>query len=160
MTNERVRVLFVCLGNICRSPSAQGVFQELLRKEGWDQRVEVDSAGTTAYHAGQAPDPRAQEAAAARGIDLSAQRARRVTSEDFSRFDYVLAMDSENLHDLQEMHTGEGQCHLGLFLEFSEGQGMDVPDPYYGGGQGFEVVLDILEEGGQAFFRHLVTRHD
>ena len=159
MSGQRVRVLFVCLGNICRSPTAQGVFEQLLDEQGWQTRVEVDSAGTHAYHAGQPPDERAQAAALIRGIDLSGQRARKIRREDFHSFNYVLAMDSENLRDLRAMVPQEHSGHLGCLLDFVESERKDVPDPYYGGVQGFDVVLDILNEGSRAFLDYLVTRH-
>jgi len=160
MSDDKIRVLFVCLGNICRSPSAQGVFELLLIEQGWEGRVEVDSAGTAGYHSGQPPDERAQAAALNRGIDLSVQRARKVRSEDFLSFQYVLAMDTENLNNLQGMEpVGHGH-HLGRLLDFVEGERADVPDPYYGGPGGFEVVLDILEEGNRAFLDYLISRHN
>jgi protein-tyrosine phosphatase len=159
MSGKKVRVLFVCLGNICRSPTAQGVFEQLLIEAGWDSRVEVDSAGTYGYHAGQPPDERAQAAALIRGIDLSGQRARKIRVEDFLGFDYVLAMDTENLRDLQHMEPEGHGNHVGRLLDFVDSERKDVPDPYYGGAQGFDLVLDVLDEGNRAFLDYLISRH-
>lgn len=151
-----ISILFVCMGNICRSPTAQGVFESLLTESELAERVYVDSAGTHAYHVGEQPDPRATQAAAKRGIDLSRQRARRVQASDFTRFDYVLAMDSSNLDDLLSICPGEHQQKVRLFLEFTDRSGpRDVPDPYYGGGQGFERVLDLVEEGAQGLLEDI-----
>jgi protein-tyrosine phosphatase len=136
------------MGNICRSPTAQGVFQSLLREAGLTDVILVDSAGTHAYHVGEQPDTRATRAAAGRGIDLTPQRARRVETGDFARFDYLLAMDSGNLEDLLAICPEEHRGKVRLFLEFAgPGARTDVPDPYYGGPQGFERVLDMVEEG-------------
>lgn len=155
-----VRVLFVCLGNICRSPSAEAVLRGLAEREGLASQLEFDSAGTAAYHVGEAPDPRMQETAARRGLELASLSARQVESSDFSRFDYILAMDSSNLEILHEM-CPEGWCgHLGLLLEFApEAALTSVPDPYYGGAAGFERVLDLLEEAGEGLIAHLRQRH-
>jgi protein-tyrosine phosphatase len=137
-------VLFVCLGNICRSPTAEGVFRHLLEQEAPELRMEVDSAGTGSYHIGSAPDVRSQRAALARGIDLSGLRARQVSPEDFARFDLILAMDRDNLRELQAMRPKRGLASLRLFLEYAPESGrMDVPDPYYGDAAGFEEVLDL-----------------
>ena len=147
----RVTVLFVCMGNICRSPTAQGVFEHLLEEARLREHIDVDSAGTHAYHIGERPDKRATQAAAGRGIDLSRQRARRVETADFARFDYVLAMDSSNLEDLIAICPQQHRDKLQLFLEFAEDLSQrEVPDPYYGGDQGFERVLDLIEMGARA----------
>lgn len=144
------RVLFVCLGNICRSPTAQGVFEKLLADNGLAGRVEVDSAGTHAYHQGEPPDERAQMEAARRGVDLSGQRARAVTEQDFERFDYILAMDGSNLSILQSRCPPQFRQRVRLFLEFAgDLDETDVPDPYYGGQHGFERVLDLVEAGAR-----------
>lgn len=144
----KINVLFVCMGNICRSPTAQGVFESLLAESGLAEYVQVDSAGTHAYHVGEQPDARASKAAARRGIDLSRQRARRVEAADFERFDYLLAMDSSNLEDLLAICPDQHRTKVRLFLEFAGPDARsDVPDPYYGGPQGFERVLDLVEEG-------------
>jgi len=139
-----VRVLFVCLGNICRSPTAEGVFRHLLAQEAPELRVDVDSAGTAGYHIGDPPDPRTQRAAARRGIDLSGLRARQVTPADFAHFDLILAMDGDNLKELQRMRPAPSRAQLRLFLEYAPQLGLrDVPDPYYGDAGGFERVLDL-----------------
>jgi protein-tyrosine phosphatase len=152
-------VLFVCMGNICRSPTAQGVFEAMVVAAGLSKRILVDSAGTHAYHIGKPPDTRASRAAARRGLDLTGQRARRVESADFTRFDYVLAMDSSNLDDLLSMCPQEHRQKVRLFLEFAAPAGRtDVPDPYYGGEQGFERVLDLVEEGASALLEDIRSR--
>jgi len=147
MTREAaVSVLFVCMGNICRSPTAQGVFENLVENEGLSGRIHIDSAGTHAYHVGEGPDSRALQAALRRGVDLSTQRARRVAEVDFQRFDLVLAMDRDNYSDLLAVCPTEQAGKLRLFLEFAPEAGTrEVPDPYYGGGTGFERVLDLVE---------------
>jgi len=140
-----MRVLFVCLGNICRSPTAEGVLRGKLEQAGLADRVEVDSAGTAGWHIGKAPDPRTCQAAAKRGYDLSALRARQVSAEDFQRFDLVLAMDNSNLRDLKALHAGRGSAP-DLFLRRYGLATEEVPDPYYGGEDGFETVLDLVEQ--------------
>lgn len=143
----RRKVLFVCTGNICRSPTAEGVARGLAQKMGVEQLFEFDSAGTHGYHVGEPPDPRTVAAALRRGYDLAPLRARRVTEFDFTRFDCVLAMDREHLDLLQRACPRPHQKKLGLFLEFRERFDEDeVPDPYYGGAQGFEHVLDLIED--------------
>ena len=150
------RILFVCMGNICRSPTAEGVFRNTLRERAPDLAVRVDSAGTHAYHVGEPPDPRACRAAARRGVDLSAQRARKVTRGDFSAFDLVLAMDEDNHRLLLEMSPPEYRSRVKLFMEFAPGRGRtDVPDPYYGGANGFEHVLDLVEDASAGLLAHL-----
>jgi len=142
-----VRVLLVCMGNICRSPMAEGVLRERLAGRTLPLPVEIDSAGTHSYHRGAPPDPRAQTAALRRGVDISALRARRVTPEDFERFDLVLAMDDENHAALLEVAAEEHHPKVRLLLEFAGDAGRrNVPDPYYGGMLGFERVLDLVEE--------------
>jgi len=154
-----VRVLFVCMGNICRSPTAEGVFRQLLHERGLADRIDVDSAGTHAYHVGEPPDPRAQAAARRRGIELAGQRARQVVVADFTTFDHILAMDRDNLA-LLEAHCPDAQRHkLGLLLDYAPDAGRrDVPDPYYGGGRGFEEVLDLVTDAGQGLLDALVPR--
>jgi protein-tyrosine phosphatase len=142
-----VSVLFVCMGNICRSPTAEGVFRKLLADAGLDGRVTVDSAGTHGYHIGAPPDRRASAAARARGFDLSGLRARRVEAGDFEAFDLIVAMDSDNLADLQAMAPETGRAETRRLMDYSDGgHGPDVPDPYYGGLNGFELVLDMVEQ--------------
>lgn len=150
------RVLFVCMGNICRSPTAEGVFRETLRKRAPDLAVHVDSAGTHAYHVGEPPDHRASRAAARRGIDLSGQRARRVSRADFSTFDLILAMDEDNYRLLVELSPPEHRSRVRLFMDFAPQAGRsDVPDPYYGGSTGFEHVLDLVEEASLGLLAHI-----
>lgn len=149
MTELR-RVLFVCMGNICRSPAAEGVARHLAAEQGLDGLVKIESAGTIAYHAGEPPDPRMQAAASARGYELDG-RARQVTPEDFERFDLLVAMDRDNLAQLRELRSElagsiRSPAELKLLSDFlPEGSAIDVPDPYYGGEHGFERVLDMIE---------------
>ncbi len=155
-----VRVLFVCMGNICRSPTAQGVFESLVSSEGLATHIEIDSAGTHAYHIGEPPDARAQVAAQRRNIDLSRQRARKVRPEDFLEFDYVLAMDRSNYEELQAICHPDYEERLRLFLSFAPDLGeQDVPDPYYGGAQGFEQVLDLIERASAGLLADIRGRH-
>lgn len=155
-----VKVLMVCMGNICRSPMAHGYFEHLVRQAGLEQQIQVDSAGTHAYHVGNPPDTRALQTAQRRGIDLSAQRARKALREDFHTFDYVLAMDRDN-HALLAELCPEGQEHkLRLFLEFAPQLGeREVPDPYYGGAEGFERVFDMVEAAAQGLLAEIRSRH-
>jgi protein-tyrosine phosphatase len=143
-----MRVLFVCLGNICRSPTAEGIFREQLKKAGLAHHVHTDSAGTGSWHIGHPPDRRAQAAAAQRGIDISDLRARQFSAEDLDRFDWVLAMDQDNLNKMLAAFTeSEAQTEPQLISHFSQRhRGEEVPDPYYGGEDGFEQVLDMLED--------------
>lgn len=143
---ERIRILLVCMGNICRSPTAEGVLRTLVALEGLESRFELDSAGTHGYHEGEPPDERTRRAAAQRGYDLSRLRARQVRESDFIRFDLILAMDRNNLALLRRACPPEYREKLGLFLDYAEAIGADeVPDPYYGGAEGFEHVLDLAE---------------
>lgn len=145
-----IKILFVCMGNICRSPTAEGVFRQLLRREGLEGEVEVDSAGTHGYHVGEAPDTRTQHAAANRGYDLSAMRARKVAPQDLEYFDMVLAMDRSNLETLQRMCPPEHLDRLGLLMPFAPSFDDDeVPDPFYGLGYGFDLVIDMVEDASQ-----------
>ena len=149
-------MLFVCLGNICRSPTAEGVFRFLAAEEAPELPVEVDSAGTHAYHVGEPPDRRAQAAAKLRGVDLSTQRARSVSLEDFERFDMVLAMDEDNYHFLLTLCPPDYKHRVRMFLEFAPESGLrNVPDPYYGGSTGFERVLDLVEEASRGLLAEL-----
>ena len=144
------KVLFVCTGNICRSPTAEGVFRHLAMAENLHEHVAVDSAGTHTYHVGEAPDERSMATAARRGYDLSDLRARRFTPDDFVEFDYILAMDRGHLSILKRSAPAEHRTKVAMFLDFSsKHRGVEVPDPYYGGGQGFEFVLDMIEDGSQ-----------
>ncbi|WP_434607127.1 low molecular weight phosphotyrosine protein phosphatase [Pseudomonas sp. D2-30] len=140
-----MRVLFVCLGNICRSPTAEGILRHKLREAGLQEQVEVASAGTGDWHVGKAPDKRSMAAALRRGYDLSAQRARQVTRADFATYDLILAMDSSNLRNLKVLQPANARAELDLFLRRYEAELDEVPDPYYDGEQGFEQVLDLIE---------------
>jgi len=156
-----IKVLFVCMGNICRSPTAQGAFESIVDEADLGRQIEIDSAGTHAYHVGEKPDRRAMQAAANRGIDLGSQRARRVKKTDFECFDYVLAMDSSNLDDLLSICPKQHRAKVSLLLEFAENLAeRDVPDPYYGGGQGFEQVLDLVEAGSRGLLEDIRRRLD
>ena len=151
-----VKVLFVCMGNICRSPMAEGVFQKYLELHGGNLSVVVDSAGTHSYHAGHSPDHRAQAAAARRGVDIADLKARPVEPADFERFNYILAMDQDNLEWLLEEASEEHHEKIRLYLDFSpQSQGADVPDPYYGSPMGFERVLDLVQEGAEGLLDEL-----
>jgi protein-tyrosine phosphatase len=154
-----MRILFVCMGNICRSPTAEGVTRRVLKDTGMDGAVEVDSAGTHAYHVGEAPDPRAQRAAKRRGIDLGRLRARRVEAEDFEAFDLILAMDQDNLEHLRSMSPLHHQGKLELFMRYARRyDAEEVPDPYYGGEKGFDLVLDMVEDAAQGLLEALRRR--
>ncbi|MCF8178962.1 MAG: low molecular weight phosphotyrosine protein phosphatase [Sulfuritalea sp.] len=148
------KILFICTGNICRSPTAEGVARGVAQRLGLGNQFEFDSAATHGYHIGEAPDPRSVAAAKRRGYELSALRARRVTEFGFSRFDQVLAMDREHLECLRQICPPDLQTKLRLFLEFSTRFDEDeVPDPYYGGPQGFEHVLDLVEDAATHLIR-------
>jgi protein-tyrosine phosphatase len=143
-------ILFVCTGNICRSPTAEGVFRALARKRGMLERLRVDSAGTHDYHVGEAPDPRSIEHAGRRGYDLKPLRARQVAGSDFRDFGWILAMDRGHLRMLNAVAPAESDSRVQLFLEHSAlWRGQEVPDPYYGGVKGFETVLDMVEEASE-----------
>jgi protein-tyrosine phosphatase len=151
-----MRILFVCLGNICRSPTAEAVFRAVAKRDAPDLTLEIDSAGTAGYHIGEPPDRRAQAAAQRRGYDMSAQRARQVQTDDFVRFDWILAMDEDNLATLRERAPASARERVRLFLEFApDADRMDVPDPYYGGPNGFEEVLDLVEAASVGLLQHL-----
>ena len=161
MVDKRtISVLFVCMGNICRSPTAEGVFRHVVNEAGLADRVVVDTAGTHAYHVGEPADRRAQAAAKRRGISLDGISARRVQESDFARFHYVLAMDHLNLRMLSDQAGDEYQEHLGLFLDFASGDEEEVPDPYYGGAAGFERVLDLVEEASRGLLETLRSKYD
>lgn len=150
------KVLFVCLGNICRSPTADGVFRALVKEHNLQASIIVDSAGTAAYHVGNKPDCRSSLAAKDRGYDLTALRARQVVEVDFYEFDYILAMDNQNLSNLERMQPENSKALLQLFLDFSDLPECEVPDPYYGEGKGFEVVLDLVESASEGLLRHMM----
>ena len=152
-------VLFVCMGNICRSPTAEGVFRKLHRELAPELALHIDSAGTHAYHIGEPPDPRSQAAALSRAVDISLHRGRQARAEDFQEFDYVLAMDSANLRRLESLRPAGAKAELKLLLEFAPETGVrDVPDPYYGGTRGFEEVLDLVEAGGRGLLEAIRQR--
>ena len=152
---EKESVLFVCMGNICRSPTAEGVFRHLVEEGGLSDHIEIDSAGTHAYHVNEPPDRRATAAADRRGYSLAAIRARRVVDTDFERFDYIIAMDRDNVERLVEQADVEHHDKIRLFLEFANGHEDEVPDPYYGGAAGFERVLDLVEEASRGLLEML-----
>ena len=149
----------MCMGNICRSPSAEGYFQHIVKQAGLENKIKTDSAGTHAYHIGSPPDARAQAAANKRGIDLSALRGRQVEAADFKKFDYVLAMDDSNFSDLEAV-AGGATNNLFMFLKFAENfSETEVPDPYYGGDEGFEHVLDLIEDASQGLLADIKAQH-
>jgi protein-tyrosine phosphatase len=150
-------VLFVCLGNICRSPTAEGVFRERVRRAGLSDRIVVASAGTGDWHVGEPPDRRAIAHAAKRGYDLRKQRARQLCPEDFERFNWILAMDRANLRELSAQRPADFGGHVGLFLEMAPHLGVaEVPDPYYGGADGFERVLDLIESASDSLLARII----
>jgi protein-tyrosine phosphatase len=156
-----MRILFVCMGNICRSPSAEGVFRKLVGERRPDLVLEIDSAGTHGYHTGHPPDRRSIEAAARRGVDLSDLRARTVTQDDFDRFDLILAMDRDNLALLHQRAPAVHRKRVRLLMEFApDAATREVPDPYYGGANGFEEVLDLLEEATEGLLRSIGEAKD
>jgi protein-tyrosine phosphatase len=158
MTNSnKVSVVFVCMGNICRSPTAEGVFRHVVKERNLQDVVKIDSAGTHAYHIGESPDSRSQATAKSRGVDLSAQRARKVEAIDFERFDYVIAMDRSNYENLKDLATIEQQEKLYLFMDFTSAwDNAEVPDPYYGGGDGFKNVFDMVQSASEGLLETIV----
>lgn len=160
IVKDKIGVLFVCMGNICRSPTAEGVFRRLAKDAGLEERFHIDSAGTHDYHVGSPPDRRAASAAAARGYDLSALRGRQVTRRDFETFDYILAMDGDNVGNLRRICLPEHAHKVTLLLEHGENPDeREVPDPYYGGTHGFEHVLDLVEDAARGLLRKLERKH-
>ncbi|MGQ0578024.1 MAG: low molecular weight protein-tyrosine-phosphatase [Betaproteobacteria bacterium] len=155
------RVLFVCMGNICRSPTAEAVFRHVVVASGLEQKILVDSAGTHGYHLGHPPDLRTQLAAAHRGYNLVNLRARQVREQDFVDFDYIVAMDRDNLSDLRRLAPAEHHRKLSLFMEYSGAwRGEEVPDPYYGGAQDFKLVLDMAENAAAGLLQHIKEKLD
>ena len=152
-----VKILFVCMGNICRSPTAEAVFRRQVVAAGMAERVQIDSAGTHDYHIGSAPDARTQDAAAKRGYVMQDLRGRQVRAQDFEMFDFILAMDHHNLAILKRLCPPQHDHKLGLLLQHSEkfSQRVEVPDPYYGGDQGFEEVLDMVEDAACGLLQKL-----
>lgn len=154
--NNQIRILFVCMGNICRSPTAETVFRKIAAQEAAELHLEVDSAGTHDFHVGDPPDPRAQAAARRRGLDMSRLEARQLAAADFDAFDYVLVMDERNLADARALAPARFRARLGLILEYApELERREVPDPYYGGAAGFEEVLDLLEAAARGLINEL-----
>lgn len=157
---KKVNVLFVCLGNICRSPTADGVFQKYVEDAKLTHLINVDSAGTSGWHIGEPPDSRSVREAANRGYDLSYLRGRQVSKQDFEQFDYVLAMDKQNLLDLKALAPSNYSGHLGLFLDFSQQSDYsEVPDPYHGGKQGFTLVLDLIEDASNGLLKTILEKN-
>jgi protein-tyrosine phosphatase len=155
-----VKVLFVCLGNICRSPTAEGVFRAIVDEAGLGDLVKIDSAGTSGWHIGDPPDERGQRAALTRGYDLSQQRARKVGPRDFETFDYIIGMDSRNVADLSAMAPAGTRDKVSLFLAFAPETGeREIPDPYYGGPDGFDQVLDLVEAASRGLLADIRARH-
>ena len=158
MISQKVGVLFVCMGNICRSPTAEGVFRAVSQRAGVVRQLRIDSAGTHDYHVGEPPDARAIAIAARRGYDLHKLRARQVEPRDFTRFDWILAMDERNLRYLHEHQPKGFAGHLGLLLDVLPALGQrEVPDPYYGGPDGFERMLDLIEPAGDALLLRVTS---
>ncbi|AZO72768.1 MULTISPECIES: low molecular weight protein-tyrosine-phosphatase [unclassified Mesorhizobium] len=151
-------ILFVCLGNICRSPLAEAVFRAVLSERGDDQGIVLDSAATGGWEAGSAPDPRSIAVAIRHGIDISGQRARRIAPEDFSRFDLILGMDRSNVRDLKALAPEAARDRIHLFLEFANGHARDVPDPYYEDQQAFASVYRMIREASEALAKRLDAR--
>ncbi|MDX8518819.1 low molecular weight protein-tyrosine-phosphatase [Mesorhizobium dulcispinae] len=151
-------ILFVCLGNICRSPLAEGVFRTVLAERGMARDIVLDSAATGGWEAGSAPDPRSISVAIRHGIDISGQRARRIALEDFSRFDLILGMDRSNVRDLKALAPEAARERIHLFLEFASGHARDVPDPYYDGPEEFAAVYRMIREASEALAKRLDAR--
>lgn len=159
--SQDISVLFVCLGNICRSPTAHGVFEKMVADAQLENRIYIDSCGTGDWHIDHAPDKRSASAAKARGYDLNHLRARQVKHTDFSQFNYILAMDNNNLSDLQAMCPSDYDGELALFLDYAQGVDIrEVPDPYYGGDSGFDTVIDLVENASQSLLSHLQKQYD
>lgn len=156
---DKVAVLFVCMGNICRSPTAHGVFQTLVNAQGLSDKILVDSAGTHSYHIGSPPDLRSQDTARSRGVDLSGLRARQFESDDFADFDYILAMDHSNLSNMSSLKRGETRARLELMLDYSDKfKQKEVPDPYFGN-DGFELVFEMIEDASEGLLRDIKKFH-
>ncbi len=155
-----IKVLFVCMGNICRSPTAEGVFRHVVDEAGLSMQIAADSAGTSDFQKGDPPDKRAQQAATRRGYNLSRLKARQVQPQDFHEFDHILVMDKKNLRDLNAIYPSGASAQISLFLDYADKSKLqEVPDPYYGGPQGFELVLDLVEDAAQGFLQHLIRQN-
>lgn len=157
---KKISVVFVCMGNICRSPTAEAVFRHFVENAGLSEQILIDSAGTHDYHIGDPPDQRTQLAARQRGYEMSALRGRQVEASDFHRFDYVLAMDRSNLAILQDLEPADSTIQARLLLDYARHHPeREVPDPYYGGADGFERVLDMVEDAAQGLLQEISNRH-
>lgn len=157
---KKIKVLFICMGNICRSPTAEGVFRHRVEQQGLLHAIETDSAGTHAYHVGEQPDGRAQATARDRGIDLSDLRARSVSLSDYEDFDLILAMDNDNYNILMAQSPAHAKPKISLFMDFApQRKEREVPDPYFGGQNGFEKVFEMVEEASEGLLRHIRERH-
>jgi protein-tyrosine phosphatase len=153
----KVRVIFICMGNICRSPTAHGVFEQLVDSKGLSEQIFTDSAGTHAYHIGESPDPRSQATALENGVDISKQRAQKVTVDDFKVFDYIIAMDRSNYQDLQQLAPNDLQHKVYRFMAFAPDWDVaDVPDPYYGAGDGFATVFKMVKAASDGLLAHIL----
>lgn len=160
MDSEVIKVLFVCTGNICRSPTADGVFADMVAKAGLSDQIIVESCGLSAYHVGELPDTRSREIAQSRGYDLNHIRSRKIKPDDYTQFDYILAMDDRHLREMRRQAPSESQQKLELFLDYHpELSGQSVPDPYYGGTNGFAHVFDMIEETSRRLLAHLRNQH-
>ena len=160
MAKERkIGVLFVCLGNICRSPLAEGVFRHLVTSEGLEKHFLIDSAGTSSWHVGEPPDERGQEAAKLAGFDISGQRARKIANQDFENFHYILAMDQTNIRNLRQRVPEEHQNKVDFLLNHATSGIQDVPDPYYGGVDGFQDCLGLITDAAEGLFETLLVKY-
>jgi len=158
--SKKVKVLFVCLGNICRSPTAHAVFRQLVREQNLEEFIEIDSAGTAAFHIGKSPDERSTQVAKGRGIEMKDLRARKVDFGDFIVYDYILAMDESNYSNLRDLALPEHFDKISMFLEFAENwSDREVPDPYYGGPEGFDRVFDMVTDASQGLLNHIQKAH-
>jgi protein-tyrosine phosphatase len=155
---DKTRILFVCLGNICRSPLGEGILRTMAGKHGLADRIETDSAGTGGWHQGDAPDPRSIDVGRDRGIDISGLRARKIRTADFNDFDMIFAMDRSNLRDLVKIAPHDSTADIHLFMDFVSGEKRDVPDPYYGDRKDFEAVRDMLSQGCEELLAILFKR--
>lgn len=156
-TGKQISILFVCLGNICRSPMAEGVFRQVITDAGMADRFQIDSAGTGSWHIGRPPDIRAQQALSLRGVDISTLRARQVTREDFARFDLVIAMDRSNHDRLMNLSPDVYESNIRLFMKYAPEMGIcEIPDPFFGGAEGFDYVLNLIEVASRGLLASLM----
>jgi len=158
-SSHTIDVLFVCMGNICRSPTAEGVFRHLVESKGLEDLFHIDSSGTIGYHEGEPPDRRAQQEAQRRGMDISGQRSRPLSTRDYQQFDYIIAMDEDNLADIEARMPNDFSGKIAMLMDFGGAHaGEPVPDPYYGGKRGFEHVFDLVEEGCEGLLRYIAQK--